>query len=58
MEWISRARTIVCCLALLAVAVQSAAQDSAIGTFQAQEPAPEGTIEIPPPAVSPALKQR
>ena len=25
---------------------------------QAQEPAPEGTIEIPPPAVAPALKQR
>ena len=25
---------------------------------QAQEPAPEGTIEIPPPSVSPALKQR
>jgi len=25
---------------------------------QAQEPAPEGTIAIPPPAVAPALKQR
>jgi len=25
---------------------------------QAQEPAPEGTIEIPPPSVSSALKQR